>query len=104
MPFYIVYRGLQRYRDGSVKPRVRVRKIRDIPRGARPRIVKAKKRGGDLFVTIKYRATFTARNKRKYKRTVLRDIHLGRGDPSSVKITRNPPKGPKVDRKKKRRR
>jgi len=101
MPYYIVYKGVQRYRDGSVRPRVRVRKIRGLPRGARPRVVGAKRRGGDLYVTIRYQGVFTARNKRKYRRPVTRDIHLGRGDPRTVRITRKPPKGPKIDRRKK---
>ena len=104
MPYYIVYRGVQRYRNGQVKARIRVRKIRNLPRGAKPRLVKLTKRGGDIFATIRYSAVFTARNGRKYRRPIERDIHLGKGNVESVRITRNPPPGPRVDRRRGRRR
>ena len=35
--YYIVYKGLQRYRNGKIKPRIRVRKIRNVE--GRPKIV-----------------------------------------------------------------
>lgn len=97
-PYYIVYTGLQRYRDGSVKPRTRVRKIRNVE--GRPRIVDRHYRGGDLYVTIEAPQTYTLRNGRRVKRKVKRDIHLGRARRGCrVYITTSPPKGPKIDRR-----
>ena len=96
--YYIVYRGVQRYRNGKVKPRTRVRKIRNVE--GRPKIVGKRIQGGDLWVTIKAPQTYTLRNGRKVKRVKVRDIHLGKATSTrSVRITTKPPKGPKIDRK-----
>jgi len=96
--YYIVYRGLQRYRNGKIKPRIRVRKIRNVE--GRPKIVDKRIQGGDLWVTIKAPQVYTLRNGKKVKRIRVRDIHLGRAKTTrGVKITTKPPKGPKIDRK-----
>ena len=52
MVYYIVYKGRQKYRDGSVRPRVRVKKI---GRVKDPRIVSQHYEAGDLWVTIEYK-------------------------------------------------
>ena len=74
--YYIVYRGVQRYRNGSVRPRTRVKKIRNVE--GKPRIVGKRIQGGDLWVTIKAPQTYTLRNGRKVKRVRQRDIYLGK--------------------------
>jgi len=100
--YYIVYTGVQRYRDGSVRPRTRVKKIRNVE--GRPRVVGKKLRDGDLFVTIEALQVYTLRNGRKVKRKRVRDIHLGKAKRGTkVRVTTKPPKGPKIDRKRKRR-
>ena len=63
--YYIVYRGLQRYRNGKIKPRIRVRKIRNVE--GRPKIVDKRIQGGDLWVTIKAPQVYTLRNGKKVK-------------------------------------
>jgi len=102
--FYIVYRGLQRYRDGSVKPRTRVRKLRNVD--GRPRIVGKRVVNGELWVTVEAPQVYTLRNGRKKKRMVRRDVHLGRVKSvrdARPRLTTKPPKGPKVDRRRRRR-
>lgn len=97
--YYIVYTGLQRYRDGTVKPRTRVKKIGNVE--GRPRIVERHIRGGDLYVTIEAPQVFTLRSGRRVRRKVKRDVHLGRAKRGCrVYITTKPPKGPKIDRRK----
>ena len=101
--YYIVYRGVQRYRDGSVKPRIRVRKIRNVE--GRPRIVGKRIQNGELWVTIKAPQVYTLRNGRKVKRMRTRDIHLGRARSTrGVRLSTSPPKGPLIERRKRRRR
>ena len=96
--YYLVYTGVQRYRDGSVRPRTRVKKIRNVE--GRPRVVGKKLRDGELFVTVEADQVYTLRNGRKVKRKRVRDIHLGRAKRGTkVRVTVKPPKGPKVDRK-----
>ena len=101
--YYIVYQGVQRYRDGSVKPRTRVRKIRNVE--GRPRIVKKRIQNGELWVTIEAPQVYTLRNGRKVKRMRVRDIHLGRAmNTRKVRITTKPPIGPLIQRRKRRKR
>ena len=98
MPYYIVYKGLQRYRNGSIKPRTRVKKIRNVE--GKPRIIDKRIQNGELWVTIKAPQIYTLRNRRKVRRIRARDIHLGRAKSTrGVRITTRPPKGPKIDRK-----
>ena len=103
--FYIVYRGLQRYRDGSVKPRTRVRKLRNVD--GRPRIVGKRVINGELWVDVEIPQRYTARDGSKYTRKVVRSVHLGRVKSvraARPRLTTKPPKGPKVDRRRGRRR
>jgi len=98
MTWYVVYEGRQRYRDGSVRPRVRVRELRGVPDSARPRIISQHFEAGDLWVTIEYRKRVRTRGGHYVVRTFRRDVHLGKGVRGSARLTRRPPKGPKVDR------
>jgi len=101
VPYYIVYRGRQRYRDGSERPRVRVKKLRG--KGIKnPRIVSKHYEAGDLWVTIEYTKRVRTRGGHYVERKFKRDVHLGKGSRESVRLTTRPPKGPKIDRRKKR--
>jgi len=104
MAWYIVYTGKQKYRDGTVRERVRVRKIRNLPRGVKPRIVKVHRQAGEIWVTIEYEKPWKTRAGTKYMRKITRDIHLGKpyGRKVKIQLTQHPPKGPKIDRKKRR--
>jgi len=100
--YYIVYQGVQRYRDGSVKPRTRVKKVHNVE--GKPKIASKRIQRGELWVTIEAPQTYTLRNGRKTKRIRRRDIHLGRAkNTRNVRLTTRPPKGPKIDRKKRKR-
>ena len=99
--WYIVYKGLQRYRDGSVKPRTRVKKLTNID--GKPRIVDKRVVAGELWVTVEAPQIYTLRNGSKQKRMVRRDIHLGRVRSmrtAKPRLTTKPPKKPLIERQK----
>ena len=99
MVWYVVYEGRQRYKDGSVRRRVRVRELRGIPDTSRPRIISEHYEAGDLWVTVVYRKRVRVRGNHVAERPFRRDIHLGKGVRGSARLTRHPPKGPRINRK-----
>ncbi|RLE47385.1 hypothetical protein DRJ25_02535 [Candidatus Woesearchaeota archaeon] len=94
---YLVYVGRQRLRNGKVVDRVRVVRLRGLksPRIVDKTLDKATRRG---IVTIAHRVRMTARNGRHYYITKKFSLTLGDvKNLKSIKITSNPPPGPRMD-------
>ena len=105
--YYLVYTGLQRYRDGSLKPRVRVVRLGRFP--DKPRIVNIEideptRRGVVHLEATHYipEKTYRRKGKRVHRRAYLliRRFSVSLGDllvNKPVKITTNPPKAPLME-------
>jgi len=102
MAWYIVYRGLGRSKSGKTYRRTYVKKIAVGDVVSKPRIVRVfyDSLTKHLLIEIEYKKYRKYRGGKKHVRTYRRTEVLGQYvDPGSVEITKNPPSGPKIDRR-----
>ena len=107
MPWYIVYKAYARARDGKLYRRTYVKKLRNLLGKrliGRPRIIEIRydPETDHYLVDIAYKVRHKYRGRVTHPREHVFTVVIAQGKGHRVKgirLTRHPPKGPKIDRK-----